>query len=70
MLQKPYGEWIHVRGRLPRKQGLKPTAPLSPALGISGPRATSTKTRIETQIDLAAGAVDTKSEGDFHENKD
>gem|GEM_PF-5687652 len=35
-----------------------------------GPRASSTKTRIETSQNEAKSEVDYESEGKFHENKD
>ena len=60
-----------VRGRLPRKQGLKLFVWRLIHGNEHSPRATSTKTRIETWagIELKRLAV-LGSEGDFHENKD
>ena len=61
----------NVRGRLPRKQGLKLNSPVQITLSAPlGPRATSTKTRIETACASTACINLFGSEGDFHENKD
>ena len=59
-----------VRGQVPRKQGLKQhTAPRYPGASRS-PRASSTKTRIETLSRATPASTLFQSEGKFHENKD
>ena len=37
---------------------------------MESPRASSTKTRIETGESITAPAIQAPSEGEFHENKD
>ena len=46
-----------VRGRLPRKQGLKHHFKSPLTIALQGPRATSTKTRIETRLSGLSGEV-------------
>ena len=71
--------FIKVRGRLPRKQGLKQCCWQEKKQGLEGPRATSTKTRIETScpalrcfpVSFCPRATSTKTiiETDFSSNE-
>ncbi len=66
--QVPQG--AQVRERVPRKQGLKPNYIIYVDLLFLGPRASSTKTRIETGSHNSFRTIVMASESEFHENKD
>ncbi len=61
---------VGVRGQVPRKQGLKLEQIILNHFFGKGPRASSTKTRIETSTGELVFYRRFPSEGKFHENKD
>ena len=59
-----------VRGRVPRKQGLKRLVDCVEVARQGSPRTSSTKTRIETDRAGKISRNKGQSEDEFHENKD
>ena len=59
-----------VRGQVPQKQGLKRPSMAFLTCSKESPRASSTKTRIETPYARKIPPPGTVSEGKFHKNKD
>ncbi len=61
---------LHLRGQVPRKQGLKHCSSCSNVSVAAPSRASSKKTRIETQLPAQVKLGFTDFEGKFQENKD